>query len=336
MMNFRLDTTDLPPDEISFGCTPAMQEVRNTIARICDTDLSVLILGETGTGKEVTARHIHARSKYRDAPFVKLNCAAIPANLLESELLGYEKGAFTGANESKPGIVELANGGTLFLDEIGDMAAPLQSKLLHLLQDGRYTRVGGREDRQSRIRVICATNCDLEGAVSTHTFRSDLFYRIDVITLRLSPLRERTPDIPQLCEYLMDKLGKRYGRRVPPLTETTLHVLSQWRWPGNIRELENWIMRHIVLGDHEALEAELSRQLAFAGSVGGRRLGACHLKDTSRRSVRAAEQAIILSRLSANQWNRSKTSKELNMSYRSLLYKLKDIGVPSRRRKKTT
>lgn len=331
-MNFRIDPSELPSDDIIFGSTPAMQDVRNTIARVCDTDLSVLIRGETGTGKEIVARRLHARSRFQDAPFVKLNCAAVPVDLLESELLGYEKGAFTGANESKPGLVEIANGGTLFLDEIGDMAASLQSKLLHLLQDGRYTRIGGREDRRAQVRIICATNCDLETAVKARTFRSDLFYRIDVIGLRLSPLRERKQDIPQLCQHFLEKLAKKYGRRVSPLTETTLHLLSQWAWPGNIRELENWIMRDLVFGVHEALSAELTRQVAVASNATKAQTWGSHLKDASRQSARAAEQAIILNRLEANHWNRRRTSKDLNMSYRSLLYKLRDVGVPSRRR----
>lgn len=330
---FRLDASELPPDEVLFGSTPAMREVHDTISRVCDTKLPVLICGETGTGKEVIARYIHARSKYREAPFVKLNCAAIPMNLLESELLGYDKGAFTGAFESKPGLVELASGGTLFLDEIGEMDPHLQSKLLHLLQDGSFTRIGGSVERRSNARVICATNCDLEAAVEAQTFRADLFYRIDVITLRLSPLRERAEDIPQLCECFLEKLGKKYGRRVPPLGEATLHVLSQWQWPGNIRELESWVMRHIVLGGHIALMSGLCRQAPIPGAGADCQHDQGHLKDRSRKSVRAAEQAIILSRLAANHWSRRITAKELNMSYRSLLYKLKEIGVPSRRRK---
>ena len=332
--NFRIDPAELPDGKIIFGTTPAMQDVLNTISRVHATDLPVLIRGETGSGKEIVARYVHARSRLQDAPFVKLNCAAIPVHLLESELLGFEKGAFTGANESKPGLVEMADGGTLFLDEIGDMAPSLQTKLLHLLQDGRYTRIGGCEDRQARVRIICATNCDLEAAVKARTFRSDLFYRIDVISLHLSPLRERKQDIPQLCQHFLEKLSKKYKRRVPALTDSTLHLLSQWNWPGNIRELENWMTREIVLGVHEALSAELSRQVAkVSDAIRGPGLGS-HLKDASRQSARAAEQAIILRRLEANQWNRRKTSKDLNMSYRSLLYKLRELGVPTLRRSK--
>jgi two-component system, NtrC family, response regulator AtoC len=331
-MNFRINASDLPPDEIIFGTTSAMQEVKNTIARTCDTNLSILIRGETGTGKEIIARYVHSRSRFKAEPFVKLNCAAIPVHLLESELLGYEKGAFTGANESKPGLVEIANGGTLFLDEIGDMPSSLQAKLLHLLQDGSFTRIGGREDRQARARIICATHCDLEEAVKARAFRSDLFHRIDVIGLHLLPLRKRKQDIPQLCDHFLEKLGKKYCKPTTPLSESTLHLLTQWDWPGNIRDLENWIIRNIVLGVREALNAELSRQVSVTNKVARTPAWGCHLKDASRESARAAEQAIILKQLEANHGNRRSTSKALNMSYRSLLYKLREIGVPSRRR----
>lgn len=331
--NFRIDPDSLPSDEILFGVTPAMRDVHNTIARTCNTDLPVLIRGETGTGKELIARHIHSRSNLREAPFVKVNCAAIPIHLLESELLGYEKGAFTGANDAKPGLVELASGGTLFLDEIGDMEMALQSKLLHLLQDGRYARIGAGEERHARVRIICATNCDLEHAVAEGTFRSDLFYRIDVITFQLSALRDRREDIPNLCEHFRRKLGKRYGRQTQPLSDVALHLLQQWAWPGNIRELENWVMREIVLGSHEALSYELNRQCAALRTMAHGRGQEGALKQVSRESARAAERAMILKHLEANQWNRRKTSKDLNISYRSLLYKLREAGIPSTRRK---
>jgi len=310
-----------------------MQGLLGHIARTCNTGIPILIRGETGTGKELVARYIHLRSELCDAPFVKVNCAAIPFHLLESELLGYEKGAFTGANESKPGLVELANGGTLFLDEIGDMDPSLQSKILHVLQEGRYVRVGAGEERHARVRIICATNCDLENAVSCGLFRSDLFYRIDGITLQLSPLRHRRQDIPQLCDYFRTKFAARCGLQLLPLGEMTLHLFSQWQWPGNIRELENWIMREVVLGTHEALSFELKRQCAAARSRPGTQNWEGPLKQVSRESARAAEQAVILKHLEANHWNRRRTAKELNVSYRSLLYKLREAGMPSTRRK---
>ena len=332
-INFRIDPSSLPPEDVLFGSTPAMREVLNTISRTSDTELPVLIRGETGTGKEMVARYVHANSNLRNGPFVKVNCAAIPIHLLESELLGYEKGAFTSAGESKPGLVELAGGGTLFLDEIGDMNSSLQSKMLHFLQDGRYVRVGGLEERRARVRIVCATNSDLEQGVREGTFRADLFYRIDVITLRLSPLRERREDIPRLCEHFREKLCKRFGRTTAPLSELTLHLLEQWPWSGNIRELENWVMREIVLGLHEALSVELSRHCATASTTGANEFSG-RLKQASRESARAAERALILKRLEANHWNRRKTSHDLNISYRSLLYKLREAGVPSIRHRR--
>jgi two-component system, NtrC family, response regulator AtoC len=333
--SFLIDPSMLPAEEILFGKTDAMLEVSNTIIRTCDTELPLLIRGETGTGKELIARYVHCHSRLRNAPFVKLNCAAIPVHLLESELLGYEKGAFTGAIETKPGLVEMANGGTLFLDEIGDMDASLQTKLLHLLQDGRYSPIGSEEDRHAKVRIICATNCDLEQAVTDGTFRSDLFYRIDVICLQLSPLRKRREDIPSLAQHFIDKLNRKYSLSAAPLSEVALHLISQWHWPGNIREFESWIMRAMVLGVHEALGSELHRQLLAIGKSSAGGSTGFRMKEASKELAWAAERAIILKHLEANHWNRRKTAKELNICYRSLLYKLQQAGVPSLRRNHT-
>ena len=329
---FRIDPSSLPADEILFGKSEAMQDVSKAIGLTCNTDLPVLIRGETGTGKELIARYLHCRSRLRDSPFVKVNCAAIPVHLLESELLGYEKGAFTGANESKPGLVEMANGGTLFLDEIGDMDASLQTKLLHLLQDGRYSRIGSEEDRHAKVRIICATNCDLEQAVTEGKFRSDLFYRIDVICLRLSPLRERRQDIPALARHFIDKVNNKYSLTKAPLSEVVVHLISQWQWPGNIREFENWIIRAMVLGVHNALGSELNRQLLAIGKPTDGYPHVVRMKEASKELAWAAERALILKHLEANHWNRRKTARELNICYRSLLYKLRKVGVPSLRR----
>ncbi len=330
--SFRIDPSELPEDTVIFGGTPAMREIRSKIDCILSSDLPVLIQGESGTGKEVVARFLHTRSNRCDAPFVKLNCAAIPANLLESELFGYEKGSFTGAMEARTGLVEIADDGTLFLDEIGDMSWELQGKILRLLQDGTYARIGGREERRGRIRVICATNIDLQGAVGRGAFREDLFYRIDVVSLRLSPLRDRKNDIPQLCEYLLKKLARQFRRSAPQLNPATMHLLMQWNWPGNLRELENWIARTIILGDDEALGSELRRQVEMAGALARRQPRIGSLKDVSRRATSAATNAMILKVLQTNHWNRRKTAEELNMSYRSLLYKLREVGLPQRRR----
>jgi two-component system, NtrC family, response regulator AtoC len=335
--SFRIDPAELPAEAVIFGSTPAMREIRSRIDSILSSDLPVLIQGESGTGKEVVARFLHTRSSRREAPFVKLNCAATPANLLESELFGSEKGSFAGASENRPGLVEIADGGTLFLNEIGDISLELQGKLLRLLRDGSYTRIGGREKRTGRVRVVCATNVRLLEAVETGAFREDLFYRIDVVSLRLSPLRDRKNDIPQLCEYLLQKLSRQFQRSIPRLHPITMQLLKQWDWPGNLRELENWIARAIILGDDEAPGAELRRWLempdGFPNRFTDRQPSLSSLKTATHRATSAMTNALILKALKANRWNRRKTAEELNMSYRALLYKLRDVGLPQRRRR---
>lgn len=332
MQSYRIDPADLPSEAVIFGATAEMREIRRKIDCILTNDLPVLIQGESGTGKEIIARFLHARSNRRDAPFVKVNCSAVPASLLENELFGHEEGSFTGARESRPGLVEVADGGTLFLDEIGDMHLSVQSKLLRLLQDGSYSRIGGCEDRVARMRIICATNVNLQQAVETGSFREDLFYRIEVMSLRLLTLRERIKDIPQLCGYLLEKLARQFRRSVPRLNPSTLHLLQQWDWPGNLRELENWIARAIILGDDQALSAELKRQVALTSGLVGRQIRVRPLKEASRRATTAATRAVILRALQANRWNRRKAAEELKMSYRSLLYKIREAGLPPRRR----
>jgi two-component system response regulator AtoC len=330
--SFRVDPAELPGQTVIFGGTPVMREIRSRIDSVLSVDLPVLIQGESGTGKELIARFLHARSSRRDAPFVKLNCSAIPANLLESELFGFDKGALKGANGDRPGLIEIAEGGTLFLNEIGDMNLDLQGKLLRLLEDGSFTRIGGREKRLGHIRVVCATNIDLQEAVELGTFREDLFYRINVVSLRPLPLRDRKTDIPQLCDYFLQKLSRQFRRNMPQLRPVTFELLQQWDWPGNLRELENWIARAIILGDDEALGAELKRRLEMPNGLAGREARLGSLKDATDRATSAVTSALILKALQANRWNRRKTAEELNMSYRALLYKLRDVGIPQRRR----
>jgi len=330
--SFRIDPADLPDESVIFGQTLAMCEIRKRIDRVLSSDLPVLIQGESGTGKELIARFLHFRSNRRQAPFVKLNCAAVPASLLESELFGYQKGSFTGAKEDRPGLIEIAEGGTLFLDEIDELHRDLQAKLLSLLQDGSFTRIGGKEEQVAHIRLICATSTDLLKAVGSGTFREDLFYRIDVVSLRLPPLRDRKDDIPRLCDHLLQKLSRQFERNAPRLDDETLRLLMEWRWPGNMRELENWIARAIILGDAEALRMELRHRL---GTVNSRNVGefrTSDLKEASRQATSVASGAVILKVLQANRWNRRKTAEDLNMSYRSLLYKLREAGIPQRRR----
>jgi two-component system, NtrC family, response regulator AtoC len=330
--NLHVDPAELPDEALIFGSTPAMREVRRRIDRILASDLPVLIEGETGTGKEVIARYLHAHSSRAEAPFVRLNCSAVPVNLLESELFGYRKGAFTGAKVDRPGLIEIADGGTLFLDEIDELHWSLQGKLLQFLQDGSFTPIGGSHECSGRVRVICATNVNLQNAVKNGAFREDLFYRIEVVSLRLPALRERKNDIPRLCDYFLTRLARKFAKNAPRLDPAVIRLLMQWDWPGNLRELENWVARAIILGDAEATGAELKRRLAKASTLDSRMPRTVVLKEISRKATSAASNATILKALQANRWNRRKTAEDLHMSYRSLLYKLREVGIPLRRR----
>jgi two-component system response regulator AtoC len=238
------------------GQAPLMQEVYKQIGKVAGSDATVLVLGESGTGKELVAKAIHSNSHRKDRPFVVVNCAAIPENLLESELFGHEKGSFTDAFETHIGKFEQANGGTLFLDEIGDMSLPLQAKLLRILQDGGFERVGGREHLVSSARVIAATNQDLTGLVTERKFREDLFYRLNVITLRLPALRERKEDICPLARHFLRRYAGKYGKDVTDIAESTLGKLVQYDWPGNVRELENVIARAVIISQAPVLLPE--------------------------------------------------------------------------------
>ena len=282
----QIDPKGLPGDSVIFGITPAMSQIRRKVESALENDLPVLIQGESGTGKEVIAKFLHARSKRSEMPFMKLNCVAIPAGLLEGELFGYEKSAMAGSNEIRQGLVEIANGGTIFLDEICDMDWAMQLRLVRLLQDGRFVRSGGTDLRAAHVRVICATNSDLQKAVEEQTFRRDLFLLLSKITLPLLPLRERKEDIPQICEYLLNKLAKEFGKEAPQLSPAALHLLKQWKWPGNLRELENWIARIIVFGTEEVLGFELVRKLSSIGSATGRKHRVVHLKEGASRRPR--------------------------------------------------
>lgn len=329
---FQIDLADLPSEEVIFGRTAAMLEVRDKVECAREGDFPVLLQGESGTGKDLVARFLHARSSRREAPFVKLSCAAIPPSLLESELLGCEAGVTLGSHEGKRGLVEVANGGTLFLDEIGEMGWTLQRKLLHLLQNGRYFRVGGREERQASVRVVCATNLNRAAGIKKETFRRDLFHQMDVMCLHLSALRERKVDIPQLWGFFSEKLARKFGKRAPQLTPEVLRVLEQWSWPGNLCELENCIARVIILGDQEAMHEELRRQAALTSALDGQPEKGWRAKSASRQ---AATEAMILQVLQANHWNQRKTAEELKRTYRSLLYRLRRAGIVQRPRSRS-
>jgi len=321
-----LQTIDLPPEQIYFGPSKAMEAVRWKVTRAAGLNVPILILGESGTGKEVLARYVHARSPWNGGPFVKVNCAAIPGTLIESELFGFEKGAFTGAHAAKPGRMESAQGGTLFLDEIAEIDASLQAKLLHVLQDATFTRIGGHTEKHLDARIVCATNRKLQNEIESGAFRSDLLYRINVITVQLPPLRGRRDDIPYLAEYLRQQFNRRFRRSAPPLTLEAMKLLQEQEWPGNVRELENWLARYVVLGTDEVFSnngAQPKRQQAVPTTDDGH----IPLKHLARQATRDMERDLIVKVLEAHQWNRRRAAEALNISYRTLLYKARQAGI---------
>jgi two-component system, NtrC family, response regulator AtoC len=328
---FPVHSHELPPERIYFGPSAAMQAIRQKVERAAGLNVPILILGESGTGKEVLARFIHQRSPWCRGPFVKVNCPAIPGTLIESELFGFQKGAFTGANASKPGRMEMAHGGTLFLDEIAELDASLQAKLLHVLQDGHFMRIGDHEEKLMDARVVCATNRQLQREIQTGAFRSDLFYRINVIALTLPPLRERRDDIPYLAEYLREQFNRRFQREAPPLSNETLHLLQQRDWPGNIRELENCLARYVVLGSEETFYPERVEQAPAHFTYEPTPDGNIPLKHIAQQATRKMERDVILKVLQANHWNRRKAAEVLKISYRALLYKVRQAGLPAKR-----
>ncbi|HTA25207.1 MAG TPA: sigma 54-interacting transcriptional regulator, partial [Terriglobales bacterium] len=248
---------EFPPDAVVFGKSEAMQALRARMNKVASANVPVLIQGESGTGKDIIARMIHALSPWKSGPWVKVNCPAIPGTLLESELFGYEKGAFTGAYGSKPGRVEMAHRGTLFLDEISELDLSLQSKLLQLLQDGQFCRIGAQEDKKVEVRVVCATNRKLEEEIANGTFRPDLFYRINVVNLHMPPLRERISDLPDLVAYFLECYNRKFNSRAKALSAELMNALRKYHWPGNVRELENLIKRYVILGTEEAISSDL-------------------------------------------------------------------------------
>ncbi len=393
----------------------AMRRAKALVDQIADTDVPVLLLGESGVGKEVIAREIHGRSRRANRPFIKVNCAALPADLLESELFGHERGAFTGATNEKPGKFELADQGTIFLDEIGEMAVRLQAKLLQVLQDEEFFRVGGKKSVRVDARVVVATNRELEREIENGNFREDLYYRLNVVSIRVAPLRERREDILPLVEYFLKKYNKRYRQGASELPQEVLKAFLEYDWPGNVRELENMVRRLVVLNDPALVLEELraaprvagsapSLPTAYAGDVGmapprvpERRepelANAVHpgtsatlaepppimgvpgnvavpntvvdpaavagavpgsqptkyanpfavpqppppastipesemsLKDIGKRAAMLAEREAILSMLQRTAWNKRKAASKLRISYKALLYKIKECGI---------
>jgi two-component system, NtrC family, response regulator AtoC len=321
----------MPPESVIFGQTAVLREVRQKLERVAGANISILITGESGTGKDIIARLLHLYSPWSGGPFVKVNCPAIPGSLLESELFGYEKGAFTGAIGNKPGRVEMAHRGTLFLDEISELDPSLQAKLLQLLQDGQFSRIGSQEDKKVEVRVVSATNRNLHQEMDVGNFRHDLFYRVAAMVIHVPALRERAVDIPLICEYLLQYYNDRLNGRAPMLRPALLAKMQRYSWPGNIRQLENLIKRYVVMGTDDVIVSELVQnndrdaipEFTFDGPVS--------LKNLTRQTVRKIEARIILGALHANNWNRKKAARALGISYRALLYKLKEVGIPQRR-----
>jgi two-component system response regulator AtoC len=324
-------------DGLGLCVSSKMQPVRELVAKVASTNTTVLLRGESGVGKEIVARALHRLSPRAAKQFLKVNCAALPSELLESELFGHEKGAFTGAYRQKPGKFEAADGGTLLLDEIGEMPLRLQAKLLHVLQDGEFSRVGGEKIIGTDVRLLASTNRDLEAAMRAHQFREDLYYRLNVIEIRIPPLRERREEVPVLVEHFRRRFNAQYVRNIeiPP---DTVRLFMEYHWPGNVRELENAVKRIIVLGSARPVHQEIvgslnsngsraSAPAALAATAAVGPEGTISLKDIARQAAREAERAAIKEVLDRVHWNRAKAARLLQISYKALLYKIVQCGL---------
>ena len=309
-----------------------MREVEAQAQLVARSDIPVLILGESGTGKEIVAMYTHQMSRRAGRMFLKVNCAAMPADLLESELFGYEQGAFTGATKSKPGKFETCDGGTIFLDEIGEMPPALQAKLLHVLQDGTFSRLGSRGPTKTDVRVIAATNVNMKEAMARKTFREDLYYRLNGLTLVLPPLRERLDEIPAMAAYFMRKGARKYDLHPQPISPALLEALGQYSWPGNLRELENIINRFLILQDEKTVIAELEQARSTPSSPDKPQdhVEAGGLKKLVRGLKGEAESSVIAGVLEETGWNRKAAANDLQISYKALLYKIKQYDLSPR------
>lgn len=314
------EVEDLGDDLFFLAAAPAMKKIASEVLLIANVDIPVLMLGESGTGKEIIARLIHKRSARAHKPFIKVNCAALPGDLLESELFGYEPGAFTGANKSKPGKFEQCNRGTLMLDEVGEMPVQLQAKLLHVLQDGEFSRLGSRASIRVDVRVLAATNIDVQKSIANKTFREDLYYRLNAFTVNVPPLRERREEIPFLLRHYMNRMAESYGRTPLPLSPRLIEACHAAAWPGNVRELSNFVKRYLILGDEDLALAELVRSDAAAQPI-------VPLKDAARGAKNDAEADAILRALQQTGWNKKRTATILKISYKALLYKIQEYGI---------
>jgi two-component system response regulator AtoC len=333
-------------DQILAGSSSAIVKVKELIRQVANSDLNVIICGESGVGKELVAQALHLSSNRKEKPFVKVNCAAIPRELLESELFGYERGAFTGAEKTKMGKFELAHSGTIFLDEIGDMPLSLQSKMLQVLQDFQFSRLGAKSDVKVNCWVLAATNQDLEQAVRDNRFREDLYYRLNIIRIFIPPLRERHEDIELLIDYFAGQFAERIERTLFEFTDSARSFLRHYSWPGNVRELKNTVERLMILGDWQTVKDELmareTRQidghelttqpsppipseLELPPPEPKRRFPP--LKEVKKKAVQEAEGRLISEVLRETDWNRKRAAKLLEVSYKALLYKIKDLNL---------
>jgi two-component system response regulator AtoC len=316
---------------------PALAQVRALIERVAETDVTVLIQGESGTGKEVVARALHAASRRRRGPFVKVNCAALPGELLESELFGYERGAFTGAVARKPGKFEVAQGGTLFLDEIAEMSPVAQAKLLHVLQDATFTRLGGNREIHVDVRVVAATHRVLAELAVKKLFREDLFFRLNVVNVLVPPLRERRDELPALLDHFLESFSARYGRVAHAPSARLRALLERHPFPGNVRELENLVKRIVVLGSEEPIVRELVARERATKRRARRfesllrdveaRAGELPLREVGRRAALEAEREAIEQALLLTNWNRKHAARVLGVSYKTLLQKIHECEL---------
>ena len=318
--------------ETLVGDSPQVLQVKTVVEQVADSELTILIRGESGTGKEIVARLLHTLSSRKKEPFVKVNCAAIPRDLLEAELFGYEKGAFTGAHKTKPGRFETANKGTIFLDEIGDMPLELQSKLLQVLEQYEFMRVGGIRTIKVDTRIVCATNRDLNKALKDQTIREDLFYRLNEVSINLPPLRERREDTPLLIEHFLQRYTTLYNKKYRPLSSKSIELLQEYDWPGNVRQLENLIKQVVVREDEEIIYETLKSPSLHTGSYTvpttiPTQEKSYSLKTRVGDTVAHEEKVLISEVLAKTNWNRRKAAQLLEISYRSLLYKIKEYQL---------
>src|SRR6266404_1996511 len=330
------EVEELCDDVFFVAASPAMKKIRSQAALVANVDIPVLLLGESGTGKEVLARLVHKLSPRAHRTFLKVNCAAVPADLLESELFGYEAGAFTGATHAKPGKFEICNKGTILLDEIGEMPPQLQAKLLHVLQDQTFSRLGSRSVIKVDVRILAATNINIPEALASKRLREDLYYRLNAFTLSLPPLRDRKEEIPILLKHFMSRMSESYARAPLPLSGPLMEACLRHSWPGNLRELSNFIKRYLVLGDETLAASELQPRPDGGGGqhsdgTGRSADSAGGLKSLSRNAKDEAEAEAIARALDETNWNRKQAAVLLKISYKALLYKIRQYGIAQSR-----